>query len=53
MTETEPEDRVATSQITNRNDSTTQGQGDLIVNTENSLPNHEQPTTSTPKTHNQ
>ena len=53
MSETEPEDRVATNQIPNGNDLTTQGQGDLNINTEKSLPNHEQPTTSTPKTHNQ
>ena len=53
MTETDHEDSTATNQIPNGDDLTIQGQGELNVNTEKSPPNHEQPTTSTPKTHNQ
>ena len=44
---------MATNQIPNGDDLTIQGQGELNVNTEKSPPNHDQPTTSTPKTHNQ
>ena len=53
MTETDYEDSMATIQIPNRDDLTIQGQGELNVNTEKSPPNHNQPTTSTWKTHNQ
>ena len=53
MTETDHEDSMATNQIPHGDDLTIQGQGELNVNTEKSPPNHDQPTTSTPKTHNQ
>ena len=52
MTETDHEDSMATYQKPNGDDLTIQGHGELNVNSEKSPPNHDQPTTSTPKTHN-
>ena len=53
MTETDHEDSTATNQIPNGDDLAIQRQNELNMNSEKSPPNHKQPTTSTPKTHNQ
>ena len=51
MTETDDEDSMATYQKPNRDNLTIQGHGEVNINTEKSPSNHDQPTTSTPKTH--
>ena len=51
-TETDHEDSTATYQKPNEDNLKIQGHGEVNVNTEKSPPNHNQPTTSTPKTHN-
>ena len=51
-TETDHEDSTATYQKSNGDNLTIQGHGEVKINTEKSPPNHDQPTTSTPKTHN-
>ena len=51
-TETDHKDSMATYQKPNRDNLKIQGHGEVNVNTEKSPHNRDQPTTSTPKTHN-
>ena len=51
-TETDHEASTATYQKPNEDNLTIQGHGTVNINTEKSPPDHYQPTTSTPKTHN-
>ena len=51
-TETDCEDSIATYQKPNRDNLTIRGHGEVNVNPEKLPPNHDQPTTSTLKTHN-
>ena len=51
--ETDHKDNTSTDQIPNRTILKTQGHSSVNVNTEKSPNNHDEPTTRTPKTHNQ